>query len=103
MQKLNVPRSRQPRVIRLIHPLDHHGVGAFYIKTDRGFAFYTIREIPCEIGGRGFVVHLMGLGTLYHVRVGVPNDCTCECKGFLYRSYCRHTLGLEALIAQGKL
>ena len=103
MLNQNVPQKRQPRSIRLIRALDENGVGVFSIKTGERTALYTIHEIPCEIGGRGFEVHLLGLGTLYHVRVGEPQDCTCECKGYLFRNYCRHTLGLLALIREGKL
>ena len=63
----------------------------------------SIREIRCDIGGRGFAVHRLGLGHLYHVRVGRSHDCSCECKGFLYHGYCRHILGLLALIRERKL
>lgn len=86
------------RSIRLIYPPGRDGIGVFSITAKEGIAFYAIHEIPCEIGGRGFALHRLGLGTLYHVRVGEPEDCSCECKGFLYRSECRHVLGLLALI-----
>ncbi len=66
-------------------------------------ANYVFVELDCTIGGRGFAVHRLGLGNLYHVRVGQPTECTCECKGFLYRNQCRHILGLQALIREGKL
>lgn len=65
--------------------------------------FYTFREIPCDIGGRGFGVHRLGQGTLYHVRVGKPEDRSCECMGFLRWGHCKHVAGLLALIKQGLL
>ena len=34
----------------------------------------TLLQLPCDIGGRGFAVHRLGLGTLYHVRVGSPAE-----------------------------
>ena len=64
---------------------------------------YVVWEIRCEIGGRGFAVHRLGLGEVYHVRVGRRADCSCECLGFLRHSHCRHVLGLLALIREGKL
>lgn len=103
MLRRRIPEKRKPRMIRLVRSPSVDGVGVLSIKMGDQTAFYTIHEIPCEIGGRGFEVHLLGLGELYHVRVGEPNDCTCECKGFLFRNYCRHTLGLLALIREGKL
>jgi hypothetical protein len=95
------PRSR--RTIRLVRAPDRDGVGVFSVTVGDRACFYTLREIPCEIGGRGFAVHRTGLGTLYHVRVGRPAECSCECMGFLYRSQCRHVLGLLALMREGKL
>ena len=86
------------RTIRLIRPTGLDGVGVFCVTAGDESAFYTIREIPCEIGGRGFTVHRLGLGNLYHVRVGTPEECSCECKGFLRWGHCRHILGLLALI-----
>ena len=60
--------------------------------------YYTFVEIPCEVGGRGFAVHKLGMGTLYHVRIGTVEDTSCECLGFLRYGYCRHVLGLRALL-----
>ena len=91
------------RSIRLIRSPDIDGIGVFRIAVGEDASFYTLHEIPCEIGGRGFAVHKLGLGELYHVRVGRRQDCSCECLGFLYRGKCRHILGLLALIRQGLL
>ena len=60
-------------------------------------------EIRCEIGGRGFAVHRLGQGELYHVRVGAPEDTSCECMGFLRWGKCKHTAALAALIRKGDL
>jgi hypothetical protein len=91
------------RVIRLVRPPDEGGVGVYLVRVGRTTTHYTLHEIPCEIGGRGFVVHKLGLGSLYHVRVGEPKDCSCECLGFLRHGACRHILGLRALIERGQL
>jgi hypothetical protein len=91
------------RSIRLVRPTTRDGVGVFRVTVGGRTGFYTLREIRCDIGGRGFAVHRLGLGTLYHVRVGRSEDCSCECLGFLYRGRCRHILGLQALLRRGKL
>ena len=91
------------RSIRLVRAPTLDGVGVFCVTVGGRSCFYTLHEIPCFIGGRGFAVHRLGLGTLYHVRVGRREDCSCECLGFLSRGRCRHVLGLLALVHRGKL
>jgi hypothetical protein len=91
------------RSIRLVRPPTIDGVGVFCVTVGESSTFYTLREIPCDIGGRGFAVHRLGLGQLYHVRIGAPADCSCECLGYLSRGRCRHVLGLLALVKEGKL
>jgi hypothetical protein len=87
-----------PRSIRLIRSPSIDGVGVFRISANHISTYYTFHEIPCEIGGRGFAVHRLGLGTLYHVRVGAVEDCSCECLGFLRYGRCRYISGLLALM-----
>lgn len=91
------------RAIRLLRSPSADGVGVFLITAGRRTDLYTFCEIPCEIGGRGFAVHKLGLGTLYHVRVGEREDCECECLGFLRHGRCRHVLGLLALARHEKI
>src|SRR5437588_10802915 len=95
--------GRTRRSIRLVRPPDGLGVGVFSVTVGAEVTFYTMREIPCAIGGRGFALHRTGLGALYHVRVGTPEECSCECLGFLAHGHCRHVLGLLALMREGKL
>jgi hypothetical protein len=95
--------TKPTRTIRLVGPPGADGVGALSITVGARTCHYTFCEIRCDIGGRGFAIHRLGLGTLYHTRVGRPSDWSCECKGYLFRGYCRHVLGLLALIRQGKL
>jgi hypothetical protein len=96
-------RQKPSRSIRLVRPPSADGVGVFSVTAGGKTAFYTLREIDCQIGGRGFAVHRTGLGELYHVRVGDPQDSSCECMGFLRHGHCRHVLGLRALVRCGKL
>lgn len=91
------------RSIRLIRSPGPTGVGVFRIDAGGRAQFYTFCEIRCEIGGRGFAVHRLGLGTVYHVRVGEPEDCSCECLGWLRWGRCKHVAGLLALIRAGEV
>jgi hypothetical protein len=96
-------KKKAQRTIRLVRPLTVDGVGVFSITVGEEVQFYTLVEMGCEIGGRGFAVHKTGLGTLYHVRVGGPEDCSCECMGFLRHGKCKHLQGLRELIRRGLL
>lgn len=95
--------GKTTRTVRLVREASVDGVAVMCVTDGRHSTYYTVRELPCEIGGRGFAVHKMGLGTLYHVRAGEPADCSCECLGFLRHGYCKHVLGLLALSGAGKL
>ncbi len=93
----------ETRTIALVRPKDRAGIAVFRITAHRRTCYYVLREIPCFIGGRGFEVHRLGLGELFHVRIGAPRDCSCECLGYLRRQRCRHILGLLALRRRGLL
>jgi len=93
--------SGSERIVRLVSPPTATDVGVLAIQDRQRTTFYVFREISCEIGGRAFAMHKLGLGTLYHVRVGAREDCSCECMGFLAHSTCKHILALDALIRAG--
>jgi hypothetical protein len=90
-------RTLPQRTIRLLRRPGRDGVGLMAISKDRLTHYYVFKEIACEIGGRAFALHRLGLGNLYHVRVGTPTECSCECMGFLHHRRCKHILGLLAL------
>jgi hypothetical protein len=92
-RKKTVPQ----RSIRLLWAPHRFGVGLMSITSARQTNYYVFKEIPCDIGGRAFALHRLGLGNLYHVRVGTPEECSCECLGFLHHRKCKHVLGLLAL------
>ena len=48
--------SAPERSIRLVRPTTIDGVGVFCVRLGRTTTFYTLLEIPCAIGGRGFEV-----------------------------------------------
>jgi hypothetical protein len=90
-----------PRSVRLGRPPDASGVGVVCLTSRKKEAFYAFNEIPCAIGGRGFAMHRLGLGEMYYVRVGKPEDCSCECLGFLAHGNCKHIQGIITLLEQG--
>jgi len=89
------------RLVRLLRTPDENGVGLIALTSRRKTAFYVFREIPCEIGGRAFAMHRLGLGDVYHVRVGRPDECSCECLGYLRHGQCKHLRGMLALVGHG--
>jgi hypothetical protein len=95
--------KRRERSLRLVQSPRGREAGVLTIREKDKTVFYVFREIACEIGGRAFAMHRLGLGTLYHVRVGRPSDCSCECLGFLAHGRCRHVLSLLALIDEGQI
>jgi hypothetical protein len=103
MTRTSQPKASKPRTIGLIRPPAVDGVGVFRISVGETITLYAVHEIRCEIGGRGFAVHRLGLGELYHVRIDSLEESTCECLGFLRHGYCKHVLGLYALVQAGKL
>ena len=91
-------KKRSPtRSVRLLRPPDSAGVGIISLSVGAKEVLYEFKEIPCDIGGRAFAVYRLDLGELYYVRVGQPEECSCECKGFLRHGNCKHIKGLKAL------
>jgi hypothetical protein len=93
--------ARREPVVHLLRPPCNDGVGVFKVGAGDKAVFYTFWEVPCDIGGRGFAVHRLGLGSLYHVRVVSRTDCSCECLGFLRHGRCKHLVALLALVQDG--
>jgi hypothetical protein len=95
------PRPKPKRFVRLMQLPDDRGVGVFCIVQGKHAHWYTFCEIRCDIGGRGFVVHKLGLGEIYHVRVGDPEDYSCECLGFYRTGSCKHAEMMTMLVNSG--
>lgn len=99
-RKKKIPKRR---TIQLVRTPAIDGVGIFQIIIGSKASLYAFHEIRCDIGGRGFALHRLGLGNLYYARVGRPEDCSCECLGFLRHGSCKHIEGLTALIGRGEI
>ena len=50
------------RFIRLHRSPARDGIGVFSVRAAGRTTYYTLYEMPCEIGGRGFAVHRLGVG-----------------------------------------
>jgi len=94
--------KRRQQTVRLLRP-PGAAAGIFCISEGVKSLFYAFAEIPCAIGGRGFAVHRLGLGPLYHVRTGTDLECSCECLGFLRHGHCKHVRALQTLTDRGLL
>jgi hypothetical protein len=62
---------------------------------------YFLSRIPSDFG-RGFLLEKIGAEESYYVNIDGEKR-TCECKGFLRHSHCKHADGLAALLAAGRL
>ncbi len=91
-------------MVRLLSPPTLEEPGVLCITTGKKPVHYVFQEIPCEIGGRAFAMHSLGIdGVLYHVRVGSGNDVSCECMGFLRHGRCKHVLALRVLMENDRI
>ncbi|MCS7046673.1 MAG: SWIM zinc finger domain-containing protein [Gemmataceae bacterium] len=86
------------RFVRLLRAPGEGEPGLLSLSVGKNTHYYVFMEIPCTIGGRGFVMHRLGMGDVYHVRVGQPEDISCECLGFYRHGKCKHVLALAALV-----
>jgi hypothetical protein len=95
------PRSRPARSIRLCVRPHEQGSGVVRIAVGGKEADYFLTELAADFG-RGFLLEKIGAEESYHVNVDADRK-TCECKGYLRHSHCKHGDGLAALIAVGQL
>jgi hypothetical protein len=97
------PRAKPERRIRLaVRPNDHDGKnGVVCITVGKDTADYFLCRIASD-WGQGFTVEQIGGTELYHVHLD-GDKRTCDCKGHLRHGHCKHSDGLAALVAAGKL
>src|SRR5262245_1984723 len=95
------PRPKPARSIRLCVKPHEQGPGVVRITVGGKEADYFLTELAADFG-RGFLLEKIGAEESYHVNVEDDRK-TCECKGHLRHSHCKHADGLAALIAAGRL
>ncbi len=100
------PRAKHERRIGLLVRPDG-GTGVVRIAVRSVSADYTLREFKSGVGGRAFELAKVGPaadGEVYHVRLtGAARQDSCDCRGFVRHSHCKHRDGLAALVAAGRL
>ena len=89
------------RSIRLCVRPSAETAGVVSISVGTAAQDYILTEIPADFG-RGFLVEKIGHEEAYHVSIDADRR-TCECQGYLKHSHCKHSDGLAALIAAGRL
>ena len=102
------PRQRKPRpkparsIKLLVHPTAENA-GVVRITVGKEAADYLLTLIPADFG-RGFLVEKVCFDApaAYHVNLD-GDKWTCECPGFVQHGRCKHSDGLAALIAAGRL
>ena len=97
-------RGKPARSIRLEVRPEGDGLGIVRITVGKEYADYFLTIIPADFG-RGFKVEKIGLtcnDPPYAVNIDGDKK-TCECKGYLRHGYCKHSDGLAALLAAGRL
>ena len=101
------PRQRKPRpkparhIALLVRPSDETA-GVVRITVGKASAEYILTAIPADFG-RGFkLVKMLGEHEGYHVNVA-GEQRLCDCQGHGAHGHCKHSDGLAALIAAGRL
>jgi hypothetical protein len=98
-------RTKPARFIRLVVRPDG-GTGVVRVRVGRRSADYSLREFRSDVGGRAFELVKLGLeadGEMYHVRLTGNGQDSCDCRGFVRHSHCKHRDGLAALVAAARL
>ena len=106
-----IPKARKVsssvRSLRISDPIN--GVRTLVITRDGDRVFYTLRELAVDFG-RGFRLDKCAEGTgsdreadSYDVHLDDALGHSCTCKGWCYRSKCKHVDAAAALVKLGKL
>ena len=95
------PRPKPVRTIRLCVRPSAETAGVVSISVGKAAQDYILTEIPADFG-RGFLVEKIGHEEAYHVNIE-GDKRTCECQGYNRWQKCKHSDGIAALIAAGRL
>jgi hypothetical protein len=95
------PRPKPARSVRLCVKPHEQGPGVLRITVGGKETDYFLTPLASDFG-KGFLLEKIGAEETYHVNVDGDKK-TCECKGYLRHSHCKHGDGLAALIAARRL
>jgi SWIM zinc finger len=100
-------KGKVQRSLRIGAAVD--GVRGLVITDSKGERCgYSLREIPVDFG-RGFQLDKFEMeqaaadDRTYHVHLDAELGDSCTCKGFIYRSKCKHVDAVKTLVALGKV
>jgi hypothetical protein len=97
------PRVKPARFVQLCIRPEGKAPGVVRLTVGAQGADYFLTTIPADFG-RGFMLEKVGIDAAGKYAVNIDGDGrTCECKGHLRHGHCKHSDGLAALIAAGKL
>lgn len=91
-------RPKPKRFIRILVPATTKEPGLLRISVGKKSSVYWFRPIPCDLEGRGFELRKFHSPVVYHVRVGQPRECDCDCLGFMHHRHCKHVEGLRSIL-----
>jgi hypothetical protein len=96
-------RVKPQRFVRLLVKPDGKATSVVRLTVGKESADYFLTELPADFG-RGFQLVKVGIDASGEYAVNIDGDRrSCECKGHMRHGHCKHSDGLAALIAAGKL
>ncbi len=97
------PRPKPARSIRLMVRPSPETSGVVRITVGKDAQDYILTAVPADFG-RGFLLEKVSFDApaAYHVNID-SHKRTCECHGYNRWQHCKHSDGLAALIAAGRL
>ena len=95
------PRPKPARSVRQCVKPHEQGLGVLRLTVGGEETDYLLTPLASDFG-KGFLLEKIGAEETYHVNVEGDRK-TCECKGYLRHSHCKHVDGLAALLAAGQL
>jgi hypothetical protein len=97
------PRPKPARSIRLIVSPAPDCTGVVRIAIGKEAPDYLLTEFAADFG-RGFLVEKVSFDAPAAYHVNLDGDArTCDCPGHSSHGHCKHSDGLAALIASGRL
>jgi hypothetical protein len=99
-------RVKPTRTVQLLLPTFEGNAGVIRLRVGDETADYLVQPIGSDFGDGFRLTKLDPWGDSAPYDVHLSNDghaCSCECKGFLRWSRCKHVHGLAALRLAGKL